>query len=62
MNKRERLEKIRNVLVHARESRENCVILPSEENDNKLLPYLCLIRRIAETIAFRYNQPLKAAI
>ena len=59
---RERLEKIRNVLVHARESRENCVILPSEENDNKLLPYLCLIRRIAETIAFRYNQPLKAAI
>ena len=56
---RERLEKIRNVLVHARESRENCVILPSEENDNKLLPYLCLIRRIAETVAFRYTQPLK---
>ena len=59
---RERLEKIRNVLVHARESRENCVILPSEENDNKLLPYLCLIRRMAETIAFRYNQPLKTII
>ena len=26
---RERLEKIRNVLVHARESRENCVIYQS---------------------------------
>lgn len=57
---RERLEKIRNVLVHARESRENCVILPSEENENKLLPYLYLIRRIAETVAFRYDQPLVA--
>jgi hypothetical protein len=49
------IEKIRNVLVHLRESRENKVILPTEENDNKLLPYLYLIRRLAEKVAIQYE-------
>lgn len=49
------IEKIRNVLVHLRESRENKVILPTEKNNHLLTPYLFLIRRMAETIAVRYN-------
>jgi len=41
---------VRNSLVHLRESRENKVILPTKRNDNLLIPYLYLIRRIAERI------------
>jgi hypothetical protein len=49
------IEKIRNVLVHLRESRENKVILPSQQNNHKLLPYLYLIRRIAEKVAINFS-------
>lgn len=49
------IERIRNVLVHLRESRENKVILPTEKNDNLLLPYLYLIRRIAEKVAIQFE-------
>lgn len=49
------IEQIRNVLVHVRESRENKVIYPTEKNNQLIIPYLYLIRRIAEIIAFRYN-------
>jgi hypothetical protein len=49
------IEKIRNVLVHLRESRENKVILPSAKNNNKLLPYLFLLRRIAEKVAVNFS-------
>lgn len=51
----DRIEKIRNVLVHIRESRENKVIFPTRNNNRKLLPYLFLLRRISETIAMKYN-------
>ncbi|WP_029036684.1 hypothetical protein [Salinimicrobium xinjiangense] len=49
------IERIRNVLVHLRESRENKVILPSQKNNHKLLPYLYLIRRIAEKVAINFS-------
>lgn len=49
------LEKIRNVLVHIRESRENKVILPTERNSDFLRPYLYLIQRIAEHVAMNYE-------
>lgn len=49
------IEKIRNVLVHLRESRENKVILPSQANNNKLLPYLFVLRRIAEKVAINFQ-------
>lgn len=48
------IEKIRNVLVHLRESRENKVILPSQANNNKLLPYLYVLRRIAEKVSINF--------
>jgi hypothetical protein len=51
----DRIDKIRNVLVHIRESRENKVILPTRKNSHQLIPYLYLIRRIAENIAFKYE-------
>jgi len=51
----DRIDKIRNVLVHIRESRENKVILPTENNSHQLIPYLYLIRRIAEIIAIKYE-------
>ncbi|MNE22364.1 hypothetical protein D3C80_1155720 [compost metagenome] len=51
----DRLDNIRNVLVHIRESRENKIILPTRGNNRKLIPYIYLIRRIAETIAFKYE-------
>ncbi len=51
----DRVEKIRNVLVHIRESRENKVILPTRNNNRKLTPYLFLLRRIAETISMKYQ-------
>ncbi|MBI1837233.1 MAG: hypothetical protein HYR91_08220 [Flavobacteriia bacterium] len=49
------IEKIRNVLVHLRESRENKVILPTPKNNNLLIPYLHLIQRIAEKIAIQHE-------
>lgn len=49
------IEKIRNVLVHVRESRENKVILPSKRNNMLLAPYTYLIRRIAEIVALRFG-------
>ena len=51
----DRIERIRNVLVHIRESRENKVILPTRTNNRKLIPYMYLVRRIAETVAMRYQ-------
>ncbi|HEY3526950.1 MAG TPA: hypothetical protein VGK47_12175, partial [Nitrososphaeraceae archaeon] len=42
----DRIERIRNVLVHIRESRENKVILPTRTNNRKLIPYMYLVRRI----------------
>jgi len=51
----DRIDNIRNVLVHIRESRENKVILPTRNNNRKLIPYIFLIRRIAETIAIKYE-------
>ena len=52
---RKRLEKIRNVLVHARESRENVVIKPTQKNMQLLNPYLYLIRKIAEVVIIKYG-------
>jgi len=49
------IEKIRNVLVHIRESRENKVILPTPKNSDLLIPYLHLVQRIAEKIAIQYE-------
>jgi len=51
----DRVEKIRNVLVHIKESRENKVILPTRNNNRKLTPYLFLLSRIAETISMKYQ-------
>lgn len=51
----DRVDKIRNVLVHIRESRENKVILPTRKNNHLLIPYLFLVRRIAEIIAIKYE-------
>jgi hypothetical protein len=42
------LRKIRNALVHARESRLGLIIAPTSDNDIKLRPWLSIIRRIAE--------------
>jgi hypothetical protein len=47
------LTKIRNSLVHARERRENKVILPSTQNNARLRHYIPLIQRVAEQIALR---------
>lgn len=49
------IEKIRNVLVHIRESRENKAIHPTERNNRLLIPYLYLLRRIAEVVAYRFE-------
>jgi hypothetical protein len=51
----DRIERIRNVLVHIRESRESKVIYPTKNNNQKLLPYLYLVRRVSEIIALKYN-------
>lgn len=50
------LEKIRNVLVHLREARENKSIMPTERNDMLLVPYLCIVRRLAEKAAIQFPQ------
>lgn len=52
-NIRARIENLRNVLVHVRESRESKTISPTPRNSNLLKPYLYLIRRIAEELATR---------
>lgn len=49
------IEKIRNVLVHLRESRENKIILPTAKNNNMLIPYLYLVRRIAEKVTIMHG-------
>ena len=51
----DRIDRIRNVLVHIRESRENKVILATNKNNDILIPYLFLIRRISEVIAIKYD-------
>lgn len=52
---RKNIESIRNVLVHARESRENSEIKPTQKNIKLLKPYLFLLRRIAETVIIKYE-------
>ncbi|MEP0005498.1 MAG: hypothetical protein ABJ387_07660 [Balneola sp.] len=52
---KENIEKIRNVLVHLRESRENKVILPTPKNDQLIKPYLNIVRRLAENIAIHFE-------
>jgi len=49
------IDRIRNVIVHLRESRENKVILPTQRNNYLLSPYLFILRRIAEKVAMRFN-------
>lgn len=49
------ISKIRNVIVHLRESRENTVILPTEKNNELMKPYLFLVRRIAEKVAIQFE-------
>lgn len=51
----DRIDRIRNVLVHIRESRENKVILATSKNNDLLIPYLFLLRRISEVIAIKYD-------
>lgn len=55
VNIKNNIEKIRNVLVHLKESRENNVILPTKNNNHLLKPYLYLIRRIAEQVAIQFD-------
>lgn len=49
------IDRIRNVIVHLRESRENKVILPTQRNNYLLSPYLFILRRISEKVAMRFN-------
>ncbi|MGC3977786.1 MAG: hypothetical protein QM751_05835 [Paludibacteraceae bacterium] len=51
----DRIDNIRNVLVHIRESRENKVILPTKRNHNLLFAYVFLLRRIAEKVAIKFD-------
>lgn len=51
----DRIDRIRNVLVHIRESRENKIILPTKKNNNQLFAYVYLLRRIAERVAFKFE-------
>ena len=52
---RKNIDKIRNVLVHARESRENVVISPTHKNVLLLRPYLYLLRRLAEVVVTKFE-------
>ncbi|GDY13316.1 hypothetical protein LBMAG53_21940 [Planctomycetota bacterium] len=52
---KDNIVEIRNAMVHLRESRENKIVLPTKKNNNKIFPYLYLLRRIAEIVAIRYN-------
>lgn len=47
------LTKIRNALVHARERRENKVILPTAGNNRNVGRYVPVLRRIAEQLALK---------
>lgn len=47
--------KIRNVLVHARESHQNTSISPCTENENQLKPYLYIVQRMAEVISRKFS-------
>ena len=49
------LIKIRNVVVHLREHRENAVILPTDKNNTLIQPYLYVLRRLAEKVAIQYE-------
>lgn len=53
---RKNIDTIRNVLVHARESRENVVIKPTHRNSLLLRPYLYLLRRIAEIVVIKFEE------
>lgn len=53
---RKNIDIIRNVLVHARESRENVVIKPTHRNSFLLRPYLYLLRRIAEIVVIKFEE------
>lgn len=50
------IERIRNTLVHLRESRENKVILPTERNNHLLVPYLFVVRRLAEKVTLMHGK------
>lgn len=47
------LTKIRNSLVHARERRENKVILPTKQNNTKLERLIPIISRLAQQVALK---------
>ena len=47
----DQLTKIRNCLVHARERRENKVILPTDSNNNLIGRYIPIIERVARQIS-----------
>ncbi|MCT4665222.1 MAG: hypothetical protein N4A45_08335 [Flavobacteriales bacterium] len=49
------IERIRNTMVHLRESRENKVILPTEKNNHMIIPYLFVVRRLAEKVAIMHG-------
>lgn len=49
----DQLTKIRNSIVHARERRENKVILPTRTNNKMLSHYIPVIARVAEQIALK---------
>ncbi len=52
---RKNIDNIRNVLVHARESRENVVISPTVRNNVLLRPYLYVLRRLAENVMIKFE-------
>lgn len=52
---RKNIDTIRNVLVHARESRENVVIAPTAKNNILLRPYLYVLRRLAEEVIIKFE-------
>jgi hypothetical protein len=43
-------KKIRNALVHGRESRSNSVIAPTRTNDKLLQPWVAIIQRVTEDV------------
>lgn len=51
----DKCDKIRNVIVHVREHRENKVIYPTPSNHEQLVPYLIILQKIAELIAMRHH-------
>ena len=52
---RKNIDAIRNVLVHARELRENVVIAPTVKNNALLRPYLYVLRRLAEEVIIKFE-------